>query len=185
MPAFSSLRFAKSPFAPHADTTAKEVVAEEFAGRIDRKLSIVFVSLFLLVLLVGGSSLYLLSSHLLKSDVIARQSEQIDIVEQISRRLEAFASMIQLAHLRGQTVPDFQITASLADLDAHLNLYKDKGGAERNIRELRQMVADAEGVAVRMLSNKKLSRAFLLKRISVNSKRWKPSSNALKLSASA
>jgi hypothetical protein len=63
-----------------------DATSVKFTGRIDRRLSVVFVSLFILVLVVGGTSFYLLRSHLLKSDVIARQSEQIELVEQIESR---------------------------------------------------------------------------------------------------
>lgn len=46
--------------------------AFELTGRIDHRLSFVFGSLFILVLMVGGISLYLLGSLLLKSEEIAR-----------------------------------------------------------------------------------------------------------------
>ena len=119
---------------------------------MDRRLSFVFVSLFLLVLLVGGISLYLLSSHLLKSDVIATQSEQVHIVEQLDRHLQSFTSEIQLAQLQGREVSDSRIRTSMKDFETLLALYKEAGGAERDIQELRQMIADAERVAARFVN---------------------------------
>jgi nitrate/nitrite-specific signal transduction histidine kinase len=124
----------------------------EFTGRLDRRLSFVFVSLFALVVLVGGTSLYLLSSHLLKSDVIARQSEQVHIVEQIDRHLQSFTSEIQLAQLQSRAVPESFIPTSMKDFETLLTLYKQAGGAERNIQEMRQMITDAERVATRFVN---------------------------------
>src|SRR5437870_6670788 len=123
----------------------------EFTGRIDRRLSFVFVFLFVLVLLVGGTSLYLLSSHLLKSDIIARQSEQVHIVEQIDRQLQYFTSEIQLAQLQRRAISDSLIKTSAKDFETLLTLYKESGGAQRNIQEMRQMISDAERVAARIV----------------------------------
>ena len=128
-------------------TVTREFSDKEFTGRIDHRLSFVFASLFMLVLLVGGSSLYLLSAHLLKADAIAKQSEQIQIVEQIDRYLQHFTSEIQLAQLQGRTIPTSQINTSLQDLEALLTRYQNFGGAERNLQELRQIIAEAEGAA--------------------------------------
>src|SRR5215475_10646268 len=106
-------------------TVTRESSWKEFTGRIDHKLSFVFVSLFVLVLLVGGSSLYLLSAHLLKADAIAKQSEQVHIVEQIDRYLQHFTSEIQLAQLQGRTISTSLINASLKDLEGLLTRYQD------------------------------------------------------------
>jgi nitrate/nitrite-specific signal transduction histidine kinase len=119
----------------------------EFTGRIDHRLSFIFGSLFMLVLLVGGTSLYLLSSHLLKSDAIAKQSEQVHVVEQIDRYLQHLTSEIQLAQLQGRTIPTSLINTSLKDLEALLTRYKDFGGAERNLQEMRQIIAESESAA--------------------------------------
>jgi signal transduction histidine kinase len=128
-------------------TVTQESSDTEFTGRIDHRLGFLFASLFMLVLLVGGTSLYLLSSHLLKSDAIAKQSEQVYIVEQIDKHLQHFTSEIQLAQLQGRTIPASFINTSLKDLEALLTRYKDFGGAERNLQEMRQMITEAEGAA--------------------------------------
>src|SRR5215475_3056944 len=128
-------------------TLAHEFSDKEFTGRIDNRLSSVFLSLFVLVLLVGGSSLYLLSSHLLKANAIAKQREQVHIVEQIDSYLQHFTSEIQLAQLQGRTIPTALINTSLTDLEALLTRYQDLGGSERNFKEMSQMIAEAEGAA--------------------------------------
>src|SRR5882724_1357682 len=133
---------------PHSDLAPQsESLRTVFTGRIDRRLSVVFISLFVFVLSLGGISLYLLASHLIKSAVISRQSEQVHIVEQIDRRLQDFASRIQLAHLQGRTIPNSFIETSLREFESLLTHYKNAGGAARNIQEVRQMITDAERIA--------------------------------------
>ena len=118
----------------------------DFTGRIDRRLSLVYISLFVLLLIVGGASLYLLGSHLIKSAAISRQSEQIHIVEQIDRHLQTFTSAIQLAHLQGNTITNHYLENSSRQFETLLTLYRNSGGSERNILEMRQMISDAESV---------------------------------------
>src|SRR5262249_8741588 len=134
--------------ASESGALARDFSDNEFTGRIDHRLSFVFFSLFVLVLLVGGSSLYLLSFHLFKANAIAKQSEQVHIVEQIDRYLQHFTSEIQLAQLQGRTIPTSLINTSLTDLEALLTRYQDLGGSERNFQEMRQIITEAEGAAV-------------------------------------
>jgi signal transduction histidine kinase len=147
-PMISLFALRQKPYSTsESGTVTREFSDKEFTGRIDHRLSFVFASLFMLVLSVGGSSLYLLSAHLLKADAIAKQSEQIHIVEQIDRYLQHFTSEIQLAQLQGRRIPTSQINTSLQDLEALLTRYQNFGGAERNLQELRQIIAEAEGAA--------------------------------------
>jgi len=119
-----------------------------FTGRIDRRLSLVYVSLFILVFSLGGVSLYLLASHLIKSAATSRQSEQIHIIEQIDRRLQDFTSQTQLAHLQGTAIPVSFIESSSRDFESFLARYRNAGGTAGNIQELSQMIADAERIAM-------------------------------------
>ena len=144
--------FRKSPPTRGSGIELHEDASTKFTGRIDRKLSFVFIFLFILVLVVGGTSFYLLRSHLIKSDVIARQSEQVQFVEQIDSRLQSFTAEIQLAQLQGRAIPDSLIKTSSKDFDTLLTLYKKSGGEARNIQEMQEMIADAEGVAARIVS---------------------------------
>lgn len=115
-----------------------------FRGRIDHRLSVVFVSLFLLVLMVGATSLYLLGSLLLRSQEIGRESEQVHLVERMHRTLQYFFSAVQQAQLQGRAVPDSLRQTSMADLESLLTLYRRAGGTGENVREFQQIVADAE-----------------------------------------
>jgi NarL family two-component system sensor histidine kinase LiaS len=124
-----------------------ESLQAAFTGRIDQRLSLAFVSLFILVYALGGVSLYLLASHLIKSAVISRQSEQVHIVEQIDRRLQDFTSRTQLAHLQGTRIPASAIESSSRDFESFLTRYRRAGGPAANINELRQMIEDAEHIA--------------------------------------
>ena len=143
--------FRTPPPAKGSGIVSPDAPRTEFRGRIDRRLSFVFVSLFILVLVVGGTSLYLLSSHLLKSDVIARQSEQVHIVEEIGKHLQHFTSEIQLAQLQRRAISDSLVKTSLRDFETLLALYKESGGPERNIEEMREIITDVEHVAARIV----------------------------------
>jgi hypothetical protein len=136
-----SLRSTNSECPPQTNSSQSD-----FTGRIDRRLSFVYISLFVLLLIVGGASLYLLGSHLIKSAAISRQSEQIHIVEQIDRHLQTFTSAIQLAHLQGNTITNHYLEDSSRQFETLLTLYRNSGGSERNILEMRQMISDAESV---------------------------------------
>jgi nitrate/nitrite-specific signal transduction histidine kinase len=135
------LRSANSECPPQTNSSQSD-----FTGRIDRRLSFVYISLFVLLLIVGGASLYLLGSHLIKSAAISRQSEQIHIVEQIDRHLQTFTSAIQLAHLQGNTITNHYLEDSSRQFETLLTRYRNSGGSERNILEMRQMISDAESV---------------------------------------
>jgi hypothetical protein len=78
----------------------------EFTGRLDRRLSYAFGSLFILVVLVGGASLYLLGSLLLRSDTIARESEHVHLLEEVHGTLQRMLSSVQQAHLERRPLPD-------------------------------------------------------------------------------
>src|SRR5690242_5470755 len=121
-----------------------------FTGRIDRRLTLVYISLFILVFSLGGVSLYLLASHLIKSANISRQSEQIHIIEQIDRRLQDFISRTELAHLQGMAIPVSFIETSLRDFDSFLTRYRNAGGTASQVQKLEQMIADAERIATAM-----------------------------------
>jgi nitrate/nitrite-specific signal transduction histidine kinase len=135
-----------------SDMVPLDAASVEFRGRIDRKLSIVFVSLFVLVLVVGGSSFYLLRSHLLKSDVLSKQSKQIEFVEALGSRLQSFTAEIQMAQLQGRAIPDSLLKSSASDFEKLLTLYEKSGGTRENIQEMQQIIADAERVAARIIS---------------------------------
>ena len=135
------------PSTKGSSTVPPDATRAEFRGRIDRRLSFVFVALFLLVLVVGGTSFYLLRSHLLKSDIIARQSEQVQFVEQVGSRLQSFTAEIQMAQLQGRPIPDFLLKSSVTDFEKLLTLYEKSGGTRENIHEMQQIIADARGLA--------------------------------------
>jgi len=96
---------------------------------------------------VGGSSFYLLRSHLLKSDVISKQSKQIELVEALGSRLQSFTAEIQMAQLQGRPIPDFLLKSSVTDFEKLLTLYEKSGGTRENIHEMQQIIADARGLA--------------------------------------
>ena len=146
-----SVRRQRPHFIEGEGRVPQDAASPKFTGRLDRRLSVVFAFLFVLVLVVGGSSLYLLRSHLLKSDAIAKQSEQIQLVEEIESRLQSFTAEIEMAQLQGRTIPDTLIQTSLKDFDSLLSRYKKSGGVARNLEEMQQMVADTERLAAKIV----------------------------------
>ena len=121
-----------------------------FTGRIDRRLSLVFGVLFVLVLLVGGVSLYLLGSLLLGSEAIARQSEQVHLAERAHATLQQFLSAVERAHVQGTSLPDAVRATYSARLESLAARYLTAGGSPRDIQEMRQIIADTRVLAARV-----------------------------------
>jgi hypothetical protein len=121
-----------------------------FRGRIDRRLSVLLGILFALVLLVGGASLFLLGSLLLETEPIARQSEQVHVVERVHTTLQRLLSAIHLAHVRGAPIPEGVRAAYATQLESLVTLYGAGGGAREDVQEMRQIVADAGAMAERV-----------------------------------
>ena len=85
----------------------------DFRGRISHRLSLIFGFLFLVVLLVGGVSLYLARSIFISTEEIRRESEQIDLVDRIHSAIHHYVSALQRAILHRGTVPDSERIAYL------------------------------------------------------------------------
>ena len=124
--------------------------ASPFTGRIDRRLSLVFGALFALVLAVGGTSLYLLGSLLLESETIARQSEQVHLVERMHATLHRLLSVVQLAHFQGTSIPEPVRAAYSTELESLVTRYGAAGGARQDLQDMGQIVADAGVLAARV-----------------------------------
>jgi len=120
----------------------------EFRGRISHRLSLIFGFLFLVVLLVGGVSLYLARSIFISTEEIRRESEQIDLVDRIHSTIHHFVSALQRAILHRGTVPDSERIAYLEELDTLLERYQKAGNEEKEItREIRQIIAEHVSVS--------------------------------------
>lgn len=117
--------------------------SEHFTGRIDRRLSSAFGASFAVVLAVGGVSLYLLGSVLYQSEEIARQSEQVHLVERISRRLHDMFLVVHVADDARRRAAIESIRKDIPDLQAWLSLYKKAGPRETDAEELSQIIAHA------------------------------------------
>ena len=112
-----------------------------FPGRINRRLSVIFGILFFVVLLVGGISLYLARSIFLSAEEIRRESERVDLIDQIHSTIHHFVSTLQRARLQGTTIPDSGRVAYLQGLNTLLQRYEREARAEREVTgEIRQMI---------------------------------------------
>jgi len=120
----------------------------EFRGRISHRLSLIFGFLFLVVLLVGGVSLYLARSIFISTEEIRRESERIDLVDRVHSAIHHFVSALQRAILHRGTVPDSERIAYLEELDTLLERYHEAGKEEKEITtEIRQIIAEHVSVA--------------------------------------
>ena len=122
-------------------------VSGEFTGRIDRRLSLVFGSLFALVLLVGGISLYLLGSLLLRSEDIARDSERVHLAERIHRSLQDLFGAVQMARLQGRPIPAAARDTYAKDLESFVIRYGAAGGDGATVLALRDVIGRAGALA--------------------------------------
>jgi signal transduction histidine kinase len=130
-----------------------------FIGRLNRKLSLVFGSFFFLMLVGGGTSLYLAGSVLLQSQQTANQNEQVYAIGQMHSSLHHFFSSMQRARLGGTRISDSLREAYLTDLKFLLANYENGGGAKENVSRIREIIADVEALSDRI--NKQISSGVL------------------------
>jgi signal transduction histidine kinase len=121
-----------------------------FVGRLNRKLSMVFGSFVLLMLVGGGTSLYLAGSVLLQSRQTAKQSEQVYAIGQLHSSLHHFFSSMQRARLGGTRISDSLREAYLTDLKFLLANYENAGGAAEYVDRIREIIADVEALSDRI-----------------------------------
>ena len=123
----------------------------EFRGKINRRLSLIFGFLFFVVLLVGGFSLYLARSISLSGEQVGRESERIDLVDQIHSTIHHLISDLQRARLEEATISDSARIAYLQQLDTLLQRYEREGGGDREVTGgIRQMIGDLASLSEKM-----------------------------------
>jgi signal transduction histidine kinase len=130
----------------------RESRADEFVlrGNISRRLSLIFGTLFLAVILVGGISLYLARSIFLSTQEIGMETDRIDIVDRIHSTFHHFVSAIQRAQLRGVLLLDSERSLYLGELDALTQRYIEGGKGGEFVAEVRQMVSGLAVLSERM-----------------------------------
>src|SRR3989304_5870998 len=117
-------------------------------GRINHRLSLIFASLFLVVVLVGGISLYLARSIFVSTDNIKRESERINLADGIHSTIHHLISDMQRSILRGTSIPDAGQKSYLQELNALLELYQVGGETEREATaEMGKIIADLSSLS--------------------------------------
>lgn len=131
----------------------RESKVEDFdlRGKISRRLSLTFGILFFAVLLVGGFSLYLARSILLSTEEIRRESERIDLVDQMHSTVHHLISALQRAVLSGKSIPHSGGYLYLEELNGLVERYAE-GGADREgvAGKIGQMTAEYAYLMERM-----------------------------------
>jgi signal transduction histidine kinase len=120
-----------------------------FSGRINRKLSLVFGSFFLLVLVGGGTSLYLAGSLLIGSQKTAQEAEQVYTMNQLHSTLHHFFSTMQRARLSKTAISESLKKSYMTELKFLLASYEQAGGAPANVAKLHEIIADVEVLSER------------------------------------
>jgi len=128
-------------------------------GRINHRLSLIFASLFLVVVLVGGISLYLARSIFVSTDNIKRESERINLADGIHSTIHHLISDMQRSILRGTSIPDAGQKSYLQELNALLELYQVGGETEREVTaEMGKIIADLSSLSERMVREARVGR---------------------------
>jgi signal transduction histidine kinase len=143
----SSQDAAQSPPWVSDPATAEERV---FVGRIHRRLSFIFGSLFLLMALGSGISLYLAGSLLFQSKQTAKQNEQVYAVANMHSSLHHYFSSLQRARLTGTTISEPLTKAYLTDLKFLMASFEQSGGTKKNVDQFHEIISEVEDLAQRV-----------------------------------
>lgn len=131
----------------------------DFRGRINHRLSLIFASLFLVVVLVGGISLYLARSIFLSTDNIKGESERTNLADRIHSTVHHLISDMQRSILRGTSIPDAEQKSYLQELNALLELYQAGSETEREVTaEMGKIIADLGSLSERMVREARAGR---------------------------
>jgi signal transduction histidine kinase len=106
-----------------------------FPQKINRKLSLLFGLLFVLVLLVGGTSLYLARSIFLASQEVKRESERTDLVFGMYYTSHYLIELLERASLDMNTVAEGDRSAYMQQIRYLMRRYLDGGGAKKEMLE--------------------------------------------------
>lgn len=124
-----------------------DVETTAFPVRIDRRLSFIFGFLFVSVLFVGGSSLYLARSIYIASGEIKEESARIDLVDQMHYTIHHLISSTQRATLGLRRITAVEHDRYLGEIRTLLDRYRDSGAVEKAAgAEFRTVVDELESV---------------------------------------
>jgi len=136
----------------HSTTDGHATTVEKsgFGGSISRRLSLVFGSVFCLVLLIGGTSLYLAGFLLYRSQELSREGKQVYSVQQIHISLHHFFSSLQRAELKETPIPTRLLQSYITGFSSLLAAYEQAGAEKRDLEQMRSLVANAIDLSERI-----------------------------------
>lgn len=125
--------------------------ADIFPGKIGRKLGVIFGILLCSVLLIGGSSLYLLRSVLLGLEKIEKESEQVELAQNIHRTIQELISSYVGPDLEQRTLSDSYRKALFSKLAVDLQRLREEPVGPETIAEVGEVAANVASIFDRTL----------------------------------
>lgn len=123
-----------------------------FPHKIDRKLSFVLGLLFCLVLVAGGTSLYLARSIFLTAQEMKKGSEQIDLIDQVHYTTHHLIEALERASLQVGSITESGRTEYFNEIKAALQRYGGEVGGRMDItRELMRAIERLDDASAKIL----------------------------------
>jgi nitrate/nitrite-specific signal transduction histidine kinase len=121
-----------------------------FPHKINRKLTLVFGALFFLVVIVGGTSLFVARSVLVTALKVKMESERIDLVDRLHYTAHHIIEALMMAALRARGLSEAERDAYFSEIRKVLRRYEAETGADtpltvamwRLIRRIEDMSKD-------------------------------------------
>ena len=129
---------------------SNDLSVAKFRGRIGRRLGVIFGILLSLVLLAGGSSLYLLRSVLLGLEEIEEESEHVELAQTIRSNIQELISTNIEADTEGRSLFDADRTTSFSGLISDLWRLREQGAKPETVDEVDEVIASFAEIAERI-----------------------------------
>lgn len=120
----------------------------EFPVRINRRLSFFFSLLFLLVVVVGGTSLYLARSIFLTTQEVKKESDRIDLVDRMHYTIHHVIEALERTSLLIGSVTEDSRKAYFEEITGLLRRYDAEAGAEKHAAaEFREAIHELDAAS--------------------------------------
>lgn len=115
-----------------------------FPARIDRRLSLFLFVLFILVVVVGGTSLYFTRVIFFSVEELRKESDRLDLVNRMHYTVHHLVEETQAAALHVTALSESRRAAYFRDLRDQLRRYREEGGTAGVVAEFTQAINDLD-----------------------------------------